>query len=131
MDHEAWIKIIRKLLLLNLFTNVLAMSADYNMDSESSVGYKINIMSRTRDSEAEQDGKCVADCPINKQSPQTLSLGEKETIHGAHISEVHNVPMSVIIRPIPSVLDEEKLLSIMTTLQVSTELVTIIILLST
>jgi len=36
-----------------------------------------------------------------------------------HITEVHNVPMSVISRPVKSILDEEKVLSIMETLKES------------
>ncbi|EDV99903.1 GH12141 [Drosophila grimshawi] len=38
------------------------------------------------------------------------------TIHSAGIAEVHNVPMSVIKRPIPSVLDEPKVQSLMATI---------------
>ena len=51
-------------------------------------------------------------------SCQMSGLKEGETVHAAHITEVHNVPMSVILRPIPSVLDEKKVLSLMETLQV-------------
>ncbi|KAL7743772.1 hypothetical protein ACLKA6_016831 [Drosophila palustris] len=42
------------------------------------------------------------------------------TIHSAGISEVHNVPMSVIKRPIPSVLDEQKVQSLMDTIEAET-----------
>lgn len=42
------------------------------------------------------------------------------TIHSAGISEVHNVPMSVIKRPIPSVLDELKVQSLMDTIKAET-----------
>ncbi|XP_017111674.1 putative sulfiredoxin isoform X1 [Drosophila elegans] len=39
------------------------------------------------------------------------------TIHSAGIAEIHNVPMSVIQRPIPSVLDEKKVESLMETIK--------------
>ncbi|XP_064616802.1 sulfiredoxin-1-like [Liolophura sinensis] len=42
------------------------------------------------------------------------------TIQAGHIAEVHNVPMRVLIRPIPSVLDEEKVRSLMNTIMDST-----------
>ncbi|XP_034490134.1 putative sulfiredoxin [Drosophila innubila] len=42
------------------------------------------------------------------------------TIHSAGISEVHDVPMSVIKRPIPSVLDELKVQSLMDTIKSET-----------
>ena len=40
------------------------------------------------------------------------------TVQAAHITEVHNVPMRVLIRPIPSMLDESKVLSLMETIKV-------------
>lgn len=42
----------------------------------------------------------------------------RTSIHSTHITEVHNVPMRVITRPIPPVLDEDKVLSLMETIQV-------------
>nr|XP_016939049.1 putative sulfiredoxin isoform X1 [Drosophila suzukii] len=39
------------------------------------------------------------------------------TIHSAGIGEIHMVPMSVIQRPIPSVLDEKKVQSLMETIK--------------
>ncbi|KAH8354845.1 hypothetical protein KR084_011737 [Drosophila pseudotakahashii] len=39
------------------------------------------------------------------------------TIHSAGIAEIHMVPMSVIQRPIPSVLDEKKVQSLMETIK--------------
>uniref|UniRef100_A0A803Y7W5 Sulfiredoxin-1 n=1 Tax=Meleagris gallopavo TaxID=9103 RepID=A0A803Y7W5_MELGA len=39
------------------------------------------------------------------------------SIHTQHIAAVHNVPMSVLIRPIPSVLEPEKVRSLVQTLQ--------------
>ncbi|XP_018615890.2 sulfiredoxin-1 [Scleropages formosus] len=44
--------------------------------------------------------------------------GERSgSIHSAAIGEVHSVPMEVIIRPIPPVLDENKVQSLMDTIQ--------------
>ncbi|NWV37610.1 SRXN1 protein, partial [Grantiella picta] len=39
------------------------------------------------------------------------------SIHTQHVSAVHNVPMSVLIRPIPAELDSGKVQSLMETLQ--------------
>ncbi|XP_020804934.1 putative sulfiredoxin [Drosophila serrata] len=39
------------------------------------------------------------------------------TVHSAGIAEIHHVPMSVIKRPIPSVLDEQKVASLMETIK--------------
>jgi hypothetical protein len=40
------------------------------------------------------------------------------SIHAGLIEEVHDVPMAVLIRPFPLEVDEDKVLSIMKTLQV-------------
>ncbi|KAM9178102.1 sulfiredoxin-1 isoform 3-T3 [Mergus octosetaceus] len=42
---------------------------------------------------------------------------ESGSIHTQHIAAVHNVPMRVLIRPIPSVLDPSKVRSLVETLQ--------------
>ncbi|GFW24329.1 putative sulfiredoxin [Trichonephila clavipes] len=39
------------------------------------------------------------------------------SIHAAHIEEIYDVPFEVLIRPFPSELDEEKVLSLMKTLK--------------
>lgn len=39
------------------------------------------------------------------------------SIHGDHVTEVHNVPMSVLIRPFGSELDEEKVKNMMEVLE--------------
>lgn len=39
------------------------------------------------------------------------------SIHAAHVTDVYQVPIKVIIRPIPSVLDETKVESLMETIQ--------------
>lgn len=44
---------------------------------------------------------------------------EERSIHTQHISAVHNVPMRVLIRPIPAELEPDKVQSLMQTLQVS------------
>ena len=43
---------------------------------------------------------------------------ENRSIHSDTIEEVHNVPLQVIIRPLPPVLDELKVQSLMDTIQV-------------
>uniref|UniRef100_A0A8C6N7K6 Sulfiredoxin-1 n=1 Tax=Melopsittacus undulatus TaxID=13146 RepID=A0A8C6N7K6_MELUD len=48
-------------------------------------------------------------------SPQMGAKGKG--IHTQHISAVHNVPMSVLIRPIPAQLEPDKVRSLMETLQ--------------
>ncbi|KAM8864324.1 sulfiredoxin-1 [Spinachia spinachia] len=60
----------------------------------------VSVMSRRNMSESSQcDGK------------------SNRSIHSDNIEEVHNVPMHVIIRPIPPVLNELKVQSIMNTIQ--------------
>ena len=53
----------------------------------------------------------------NRVMPST----EKEitSIHAGLIEEVHDVPMSVLIRPFPPEVNEEKVQSLMKTLQAS------------
>ena len=43
---------------------------------------------------------------------------EDYSVHAAHITEVHYVPLNILIRPIPSVLDEHKVQSLMETIRV-------------
>ncbi|XP_002730594.1 sulfiredoxin-1-like [Saccoglossus kowalevskii] len=67
-------------------------------------------------------------CQINKLCLRTGAMSEgnhlhsvasteKSSIQAGHITEVHNVPINVLIRPIPSVLEEEKVLSLMNTIE--------------
>lgn len=42
---------------------------------------------------------------------------DSSSIHAAHVNEVHLVPMNVLIRPIPSVLDMNKVQSLMETIK--------------
>ncbi|XP_022793350.1 sulfiredoxin-1-like [Stylophora pistillata] len=45
------------------------------------------------------------------------SMAEGSSVHSDGIKEVHQVPMNVINRPIPSVLEEEKVQSLIQTIQ--------------
>ena len=45
------------------------------------------------------------------------SASHSQSVHAAHISEVHMVPLSVIVRPIPPVLDDVKVQSLMQTIR--------------
>lgn len=46
-----------------------------------------------------------------------MSTDQESSIHSKHIAEVHNVPISVLIRPFASVLDNVKVESLMKTIQ--------------
>lgn len=48
-----------------------------------------------------------------------MAEAEERSIHTQHISAVHNVPMRVLIRPIPAELEPDKVQSLVQTLQVS------------
>lgn len=49
----------------------------------------------------------------------TMDVKNNRSIHSDSLEEVHNVPMQVIIRPIPSELDELKVQSLMNTIKVT------------
>lgn len=53
------------------------------------------------------------------ESDRRMASNLETSIHSKHITEVHDVPISVLIRPFASELDEEKVESLMKTLQVS------------
>lgn len=53
-----------------------------------------------------------------RSSAEDASSGDNRSIHSDSIEEVHHVPMHVIIRPIPPVLDEQKVQSLMSTIKV-------------
>ncbi|XP_076090453.1 sulfiredoxin-1-like [Mytilus galloprovincialis] len=59
-------------------------------------------------------------CSVNTGMSTPNTYNDK-TVHAAHIEEVHNVPLNVIIRPIPSILEEEKVDSLMHTIQENEE----------
>ncbi|XP_063281699.1 sulfiredoxin-1 [Pelobates fuscus] len=44
-------------------------------------------------------------------------MTDSKSIHSSNISTVHNIPMRVLIRPIPSILEEGKVESLMETIQ--------------
>ncbi|XP_055371176.1 sulfiredoxin-1 isoform X3 [Condylostylus longicornis] len=54
---------------------------------------------------------------IIKTPVKVRNMSSDRTIHTALIEETHNVPMSVIIRPIPPVLDDKKVQSLMDTIR--------------
>lgn len=58
----------------------------------------------------------------NQSIYRTMSSKSEEnrSIHSASINEIHDVPMSVIHRPIPPILDENKVKSLMQTFKVCT-----------
>uniref|UniRef100_A0A0B7ASR6 Uncharacterized protein n=1 Tax=Arion vulgaris TaxID=1028688 RepID=A0A0B7ASR6_9EUPU len=68
-----------------------------------------------------KQGVSVTHCSNSEEKVEKAGLCSKLpdhiTVHAAHISEVHFVPMRILIRPIPSVLDETKVASLMETIQ--------------
>lgn len=56
-------------------------------------------------------------------STQSGATGDRNpdnrSIHSGNVEEVHNVPMQVIVRPIPPVLDELKVQNLMKTITVN------------
>ena len=54
-----------------------------------------------------------------RSTADDASSGANRSIHSDSIEEVHHVPMDVIIRPIPAVLDEQKVQSLMSTIKVT------------
>lgn len=54
----------------------------------------------------------------SSQNSGTCTSSEPASIHSASIDETYNIPMKDIARPLPSVLDENKVLSLMETIQV-------------
>lgn len=44
---------------------------------------------------------------------------DNRSVHSDSVEEVHNVPIDVIIRPIPPVLDEQKVQSLMNSIKVT------------
>lgn len=63
----------------------------------------------------------VGTTKVNPLWVYTRNMGslsrENRSIHSDNIQDVHNIPMDVIIRPIPPVLDEQKVQSLMTSIQ--------------
>ena len=61
--------------------------------------------------------RLVAVCFLTEPFVRAMAAGN--SVHSAGITEVHRVPINVINRPIPPVLEEEKVKSLMKTIQVS------------
>jgi len=51
------------------------------------------------------------------QSAYQLQHSVNESIHAAHITDVHMVPMNVIVRPILPTIDDVKVQSLMQTIK--------------
>ena len=60
--------------------------------------------------------RLLAVCFLSKPLIRAMATGS--SVHSAGIAEVHQVPISVINRPIPPVLEEDKVKSLMKTIQV-------------
>ena len=53
-----------------------------------------------------------------KMSSSSTKNDEPSSIHSASIDEIYSIPMKDISRPLPSILDEKKVQSLMETIQV-------------
>lgn len=64
---------------------------------------------------------------MSKESASSgeLSKDVNRSIHSDCVEEVHNVPMDIIIRPIPPVLDEKKVQSLMNTIKETADINTV------
>lgn len=60
--------------------------------------------------------RLLAVCFLAEPFARVMASGS--SVHSAGITEVHKVPINVINRPIPPVLEEEKVKSLMKTIQV-------------
>ena len=74
-----------------------------------------SIEEKVLETDHKSQGSCYSDMTLNS-CDRNVDL---QSVHSHQISEVHNVPISVLIRPIPSILDEDKVLSLMETIKVS------------
>ncbi|TNM86696.1 sulfiredoxin-1 [Takifugu flavidus] len=72
---------------------------------------KINVLSRGQTSIMSTQSGATGDRNHDNRS-----------IHSGNVEEVHNVPMQVIVRPIPPVLDEQKVQSLMKTITETADL---------
>ncbi|XP_042265473.1 sulfiredoxin-1 [Thunnus maccoyii] len=63
---------------------------------------------------------------VSKMSSQCsagdVKSSDNRSVHSDSIEEVHNIPMNIIVRPIPSVLDEQKVQSLMNTIKESADI---------
>ncbi|XP_075701615.1 sulfiredoxin-1 [Rhinoderma darwinii] len=70
-----------------------------------------------------RSGNLVKDMGQARRMMADDTVQENRSIHSSNISDVHNIPMRVLIRPIPSVLEESKVESLMETIQEDADLV--------
>ncbi|XP_016372359.1 sulfiredoxin-1 [Sinocyclocheilus rhinocerous] len=65
--------------------------------------------------------KHVGTASVNPLGIFTRNMGslsrENRSIHSDNIQDIHSIPMDVIIRPIPPVLDDQKVQSLMSSIQ--------------
>ncbi|XP_016331659.1 sulfiredoxin-1 [Sinocyclocheilus anshuiensis] len=65
--------------------------------------------------------KHVGTARVNPLGIFTRNMGslsrENRSIHSDNIQDIHSIPMDVIIRPIPPVLDDQKVQSLMSSIQ--------------
>jgi hypothetical protein len=60
-------------------------------------------------------------CSTIRLSSSSTKNDEPSSIHSAYIDEIYNIPMKDINRPLPSILDDKKVQSLMETIQVKTD----------
>jgi len=61
-------------------------------------------------------GKLIIPAAFSQNSRMASNNStDRPSIHSSHIEDVYDVPMQIIRRPIPSILDEEKVSSLMET----------------
>lgn len=79
----------------------------------------MSTSSSCKDDDANHDDSSlrVKDSLSNDKEKRPVEQ-QVSSIHAAHVTDVYQVPFNVIIRPIPSVLDETKVESLMETIQV-------------
>lgn len=87
--------------------NTALPSQQHKTKSRSSTSYKPL-------KEKDMDGISES---LAQQGKNNEHLEGPTSIHAAYIEEVHNVPMKILIRPFPSILDEAKVLSLMKTIE--------------
>lgn len=63
---------------------------------------------------------CRTQLAMSTQAGTDFRDSDSRSVHSDGVQEVHNVPLRVIIRPIPPELDEHKVRSLMSTIQVKT-----------
>lgn len=78
----------------------------------------MSTSSSCKDDDANHDDSSlrVKDSLSNDKEKRPVEQ-QVSSIHAAHVTDVYQVPFNVIIRPIPSVLDETKVESLMETIQ--------------